>query len=299
MSGFAFRRRRQALLLIGAPVVFIAVFFVAPIAIMAVVSVAQRAQFGGVVWGTFSPEAYLRFIYERDFDDSLMWNPAYVRILVRSAWLSVTTTTLCVLIGFPTALYMAMQPPARRSLLIFLVTIPFWTNLLIRNYAWILLLRSGGLVDNAAQSLGLADGSLNLLYTEFAVALGLTYTFLPFMVLPIYASLEKLDFRLVEAAYDLGADKWRALRRVVLPLSMPGVAAGAILVFIPCLGSYVTPDLLGGAKTMMIGNLIQNQFGASRNWPFGAALSFALLALVLLAMMLYLLRFRRPPEAAR
>ncbi|WP_395681521.1 ABC transporter permease [Inquilinus sp.] len=285
--------------LIGVPVGFILVFFIVPLAIMAAVSVAERGQFGGVQWNTFSIDAYVRFFYERDFDDSLIWNPAYAQILLRSVWLSLLTTVLCVLIGFPTALYMAMQPPPRRNLLIFLVTIPFWTNLLVRNYAWILMLRSGGLLDSALQGMGLTTGSLNLMYTETAIAIGLTYSFLPFMVLPIYSSLEKLDFRLVEAAYDLGADKWRALRRIVIPLAMPGIAAGAILVFIPCLGAYVTPDLLGGSKSMMIGNLIQNQFGSGRNWPFGAALSFALLAIVLLAMMLYLIRFRGAPQVAK
>lgn len=289
----------KTLSLIGVPVGFILVFFIVPLAIMAVVSVAERGAFGGVQWNTFSTDAYVRFLYERDFDDSLIWNPAYAQILLRSVWLSLTTTVLCVLVGFPTALHMAMQPPPRRNLLIFLVTIPFWTNLLVRNYAWILMLRSGGLLDSALQGLGLTTGSLNLMYTETAIAIGLTYSFLPFMVLPIYSSLEKLDFRLVEAAYDLGADKWRALRRIVIPLAMPGIAAGAILVFIPCLGAYVTPDLLGGSKSMMIGNLIQNQFGSARNWPFGAALSFALLAVVLLAMMLYLIRFRGAPQVAK
>ncbi len=142
------------------------------------------------------------------------------------------------------------------------------------------------------------DRPLGLLYTPYAIMIGLTYSFLPFMVLPIYASLEKLDFRLVEAAYDLGADRRRALRRIILPLALPGIVAGAILVFVPCLGAYVTPELLGGGKTLMIGNLIQGQFGAARNWPFGAALSFALLAMVLLAMLIYLLRFRQAPGAA-
>jgi spermidine/putrescine transport system permease protein len=289
----------KTLSLIGVPVGFILVFFIVPLAIMAVVSVAERGPFGGVQWNTFSTDAYLRFLYERDFDDSLIWNPAYAQILLRSVWLSLLTTVLCIVVGFPTALHIAMQPPPRRNLLIFLVTIPFWTNLLVRNYAWILMLRSGGLLDSALQGLGLTTGSLNLMYTETAIAIGLTYSFLPFMVLPIYSSLEKLDFRLVEAAYDLGADKWRALRRIVIPLAMPGIAAGAILVFIPCLGAYVTPDLLGGSKSMMIGNLIQNQFGSARNWPFGAALSFALLAVVLLAMMLYLMRFRGAPQVAK
>jgi spermidine/putrescine transport system permease protein len=289
---------RTRLFWITLPILFIAVFFLIPIAIMAVVSISTKGSYGGVAWGQWTLEAYTRFFYERDFDDSLIWNPAYVQILLRSAWLSLLTTALCILIGFPTAMYMAMQPPSRRNFLIFLVTIPFWTNLLVRNYAWILILRSGGLLDSLLGVLGF-EGSTNLLYSETAIAIGLTYTFLPFMVLPIYTSLEKLDFRLVEAAYDLGADKWRALRRIVVPLAMPGIAAGAILVFIPCLGSYVTPDLLGGSKQMMIGNLIQLQFGQSRNWPFGAALSFALLAIVLLSMMLYLLRYRAAPQVGK
>jgi spermidine/putrescine transport system permease protein len=281
-------------------VLFIGVFFLIPLALMGYVSVQERGEFGSVAWGTFTLEAYERFFFERDFlDDSLVLNADYAQIFVRTFLLSIGTTVLCLVIAFPTALYMAMQPPATRNWLIFLVTIPFWTNLLVRNYAWILLLRNGGLIDGWFGALGLSSGPLNLLYTDFSLAVGLTYSFLPFMVLPIYASLEKLDFRLVEAAYDLGADKWRALRHVIVPFAMPGIAAGCVLVFIPCLGSYVTPELLGGGKRLMIGSLIQNQFGSSRNWPFGSALSFALLALVLVTMMLYLLRYRSAPQVAK
>jgi spermidine/putrescine transport system permease protein len=276
-------------------ILFIAAFFILPLCIMAYVSVLERGSYGSVKWGTFTLEPYVAFLFERDFDDSLILNTDYLTIFARSFWLSLTTTALCLVIGYPTALFVAMQPPGRRNLLIFLVTVPFWTNLLVRNYAWILLLRTNGLLDGWATALGLPPGSAALLYTDGAITIGLTYSFLPFMVLPIYASLEKLDFRLVEAAYDLGADKLRAFRRVVLPLSLPGVAAGAVLVFVPCLGAYVTPDLLGGAKSLMIGNLIQTQFGSSRNWPFGAALAFALLAIVLAAMIAYALRFRAPP----
>jgi spermidine/putrescine transport system permease protein len=206
------------------------------------------------------------------------------------------TTVLCLAVGFPTALSMALQPEGRRNLLVFLVTIPFWTSLLVRNYSWILLLRTNGLVNDLLNAIGLVDGPVVLMPSNFAIAVGLTYSFLPFMVLPIYASLEKLDFRLVEAAYDLGANRWAALKRVIIPLSLPGIVAGSVLVLIPCLGAFVTPELLGGGKSLMIGNLIQNQFGASRNWPFGAALAFTLLALVLVTMMLYLMRFKRQPE---
>ncbi|MFZ0485682.1 MAG: ABC transporter permease, partial [Arenicellales bacterium] len=211
---------------------------------------------------------------------------------------SITTTILALMVGFPTALYMALQTPRMRAILVFLVTVPFWTNLLVRNYAWILLLRNNGLVETLLHWMGLADGPINVLYTPFAVGVGLTYSFLPFMILPIYASLEKLDLRLVEAAYDLGANRLQALKRVIIPLSFPGIVAGSVLVFVPCLGAYVTPELLGGSKSMMIGNLIENQFGAARNWPFGAALAFVLLALVLIAMMIYALRFRRAPGSS-
>jgi spermidine/putrescine transport system permease protein len=191
------------------------------------------------------------------------------------------------------ALWMAFQPPRRRMLLLFLVTVPFWTNILVRNYAWILLLRNDGVIDWGLRKLGITTGSIDVLYTPFATGIGLTYSFLPYMVLPIYVSLEKLDRRLIEAAFDLGADRWRAFRRVILPLSLPGVIGGAILVFIPGLGAFISPELLGGAKSMMIGSLIQQQFGQSRNWPFGAALSFVLLLLVLLALAAHAARYRR------
>jgi spermidine/putrescine transport system permease protein len=178
-------------------------------------------------------------------------------------------------------------------LLVFIVTIPFWTNILVRNYAWILLLRNDGVIDWMLARLGLTDQHINVLYTPLATTIGLTYSFLPYMVLPIYVSLEKLDRRLIEAAFDLGANRWLAFRRVILPLSMPGVVGGAILVFVPGLGAFISPELLGGAKSMMIGSLIQQQFGQSRNWPFGAALSFVLLVLVLLALSAHAARYRR------
>lgn len=289
--------RLSRLLLIGPAVLVIGLLMMAPLGLMGYVSVLERGVNGGVVWGAHTPEAYIAFLFERDLDDSLRLNTDYLQIFLRSFWLSLSTTVLCLIVGFPTALYMALQPERRRNLLIFLVTIPFWTNLLVRNYAWILLLRNNGLIDGTLASLGLTSQPIGVLYTPFAIMVGLTYSFLPFMVLPIYASLEKLDLRLVEAAFDLGADRRRALTRVIVPLSMPGIVAGCILVFVPCLGAYVTPELLGGAKSMMIGNLIQGQFGSARNWPFGAALSFALLAIVLLAMLVYLLRFRRAPGA--
>lgn len=281
--------------LIGPAIAIIGVFMLVPLGLMAYVSILERGEYGGVVWDQRTTEAYFAFLFERNLDGSVAINTAYLQIYARSFWLSISTTALALLVGFPTALYMALQGPRMRAVLVFLVTVPFWTNLLVRNYAWILLLRNNGLVETALRALGLADQPIDVLYTPFAIGVGLTYSFLPFMVLPIYASLEKLDLRLVEAAYDLGANRLQALRRVILPLSLPGIAAGSVLVFVPCLGAYVTPQLLGGSKSLMIGNLIQNQFGAARNWPFGAALAFVLLALVLIAMMAYALRYRRAP----
>lgn len=273
--------------------IMLVVFLVLPLGIMFAVSIQAPGDYGGVKWGQHTIEAYLNFLWERDLDDSLSFNADYLGIFQRSFWLSILTTLGCVLIGFPTALYLALQDERRRNLLLFLVTVPFWTNLLVRVYAWMLLLRNGGLIDEGLHGLGFSDASLGILYTDNAVIIGLLYTYLPFMVLPIYTSLEKMDWRLVEAAFDLGANRWKALKRIIIPLAMPGIVAGCILVFIPSLGSYIIPELLGGGKSLMIGNLIQLQFGTAHNWPFGAALSFALLAFVLLAMMIYSMRFKQ------
>ena len=287
--------RRQLLRRLGliAPgMAVLAVFLVAPLAIMLLVSFLQPGEYGGVKWGQYSLEAYVNFLYERDFDDSLVFNTDYLGIFQRSLGLAVMTTLGCLLIGFPTALYLALQSEKKRNLLLFLVTVPFWTNLLVRVYAWMLLLRNGGLVDGALGVFGVPEGSLGLLYSNAAVMIGLLYSFLPFMVLPIYTSLEKLDWRLVEAAFDLGANRWQALKRVILPLALPGMLAGATLVFIPALGNYIIPELLGGGKALMIGNLIQLQFGSGHNWPLGAALAFSLFSLVLLALLFNGLRQR-------
>ena len=289
----AARRQLKGRLLLTAPAMLVLlVFLLAPLAIMFLVSILQSGDYGGVVWGQYSLDAYINFLYERDLDDSWVFNTDYLQIFQRSLLLSLLTTAGCLLIGFPTALYLALQSERKRNLLLFLVTVPFWTNLLVRTYAWILLLRNGGLVDAGLHGVGLTEQPLGLLYTDTAVIIGLLYCFLPFMVLPIYTSLEKLDWRLVEAAFDLGANRFQALKRIIIPLSMPGIIAGVMLVFIPSLGNYIIPELLGGGKSLMIGNLIQLQFGSSHNWPFGAALAFALLSLVLLAMLSYSLRFK-------
>ena len=283
--------RRSGLL--APSVLAIGVLLIMPLGLMAYVSTLERGDTGGVIWTQHTVDAYVQFLFERDLMDRLVVNTDYLHIFGRSIVVAAITTAVTLLVAFPMALWMAFQPPRRRLLLVFIVTIPFWTNILVRNYAWILLLRNDGVIDWLLARLGITNQPINVLYTPLATTIGLTYSFLPYMVLPIYVSLEKLDRRLIEAAFDLGANRWLAFRRVILPLSMPGVVGGAILVFVPGLGAFISPELLGGAKSMMIGSLIQQQFGQSRNWPFGAALSFVLLVLVLLALAAHTARYRR------
>jgi spermidine/putrescine transport system permease protein len=286
--------RRAALL--APSVAAVMVLLIVPLTLMAYVSTLERGPSGTINWSGHTLEAYARFIVEPDLMGRLVLNTDYIQIFLRSIALAAITTVATLLIGFPTALWMAFRPAHQRTLLVFLVTVPFWTNLLVRNFAWILLLRDGGIIDTSLRWLGLTRAPIEVLYTPFATGIGLTYSFLPYMILPIYVSLEKMDRRLIEAAFDLGADRWRALTRIILPLSMPGIIGGAILVFVPGLGAFISPELLGGAKSMMIGSLIQEQFGQSRNWPFGSALSFVLLALVLVCLWLHRLRYRNKAE---
>ena len=198
-----------------------------------------------------------------------------------------TTTLVALILGFPTAYFIATRPAESRNLWLFLITVPFWTNLLIRTFAIMEVIRNQGLINTALMAMGMIEEPLQILFTDVAIMLGMTYVYLPLMVLPIYASMEKFDFRLVEAGYDLYATRYRVLRRIILPLVKPGIVAGSILVFIPSLGAYVTPRILGGGKNMMLGNLISLQFGQGRNWPLGAALSLTLLAVVMAALLVY------------
>lgn len=264
-------------------VLVIALLMGLPMVMMGFVSIVERAPDGGVHWGEFTLRAYSNFLFEESLMGGVELNTDYVTIYIRSFLLSGLTVVGTLLIAFPAALFIALQPQERRNFYIFLISIPFWVNLLVRNYAWILLLRTNGLIDQALIGSGIISQPLDLLYTDIAVAIGLIYSFLPLMVMPLYAALEKFDFSLVEAAFDLGANRIKTLFYVIIPSVRPGIIAGSILVFIPGLGAYVTPALLGGSKSMMIGNLIENQFGAARDWPFGAALSFVLLIVVALA----------------
>lgn len=270
----------------GPALAFLLVFMCAPLAIIAAYSLMTADPYGGVET-KFSADAYRQFLFKRDWDDNLVFDSSYLEIFARSFLLAAAATALCLAAAFPAAYCIAGQPRERRGLLLLLVTIPFWANLLVRTYCWVLILRDSGLVNTWLSAWEIIAAPLPLMYTNGAILAGLVYTYLPFMTLPIYASLEKTDWRLIEASRDLYAGHWRTLRRVVLPLAKPGVVAGCIMVFIPSLGAFIAPDLLGGGRKLMIGSLIQLQFSSSRNWPFGAASALILLAFVLLLLHLW------------
>ena len=277
LGWFARRPSASGYALLAPGLIWLVVFFLAPIGLMLAYSAMKRGLYGGVEPG-FTLEHYRRF-----------FDPLYLDILFRTVMWSLVCTVLCLVIGYPVAFLIARAGRWRQWLL-FLVVLPFWTSFLVRMFAMIFLLRDTGFINGVLLRLGLITEPLELLYTPGAVMLGLVYGFLPLMILPIYASLEKLDDALLEAAEVLGARPWARFNRVIFPLSLPGVVAGSLLTFIPALGSFVTSDLLGGAKQVMIGNLIQNQFTVARNWPFGSAAAFVLMGVVLAAVVGYLRR---------
>ena len=268
-------KKVQVLGLLSPSAVYLLVFFLLPLVIVLLVSLGKRGPMGSVVYD-WNLDNYARFI-----------DPIYFKIFVRSVWIATANTVLCLVFGYPFAYYIARRPKRWRNMLLLLVMVPFWTNFLVRTYAWMIILRDSGLINSLLMLTGIITEPLPLLFNQNAVIVGLFYGYLPFMVLPLYASIEKVDFSLVEAAQDLGANALTAFQRVVLPLTVPGIVAGAIITFIPSLGAYVTPDLLGGAKAMMIGNLLQQQFLEVRDWPFGSAVGFILMVTVLLATMVY------------
>jgi len=276
------RDPRVAFLLLAPSLVLLVVLFYLPQLLLFAVSLGRRSAYGGVV-RQLSLENYARAL-----------EPLYLGILWRSLGLAAFTMIACLALGFPFAWWLARRVPVRsRSALLALVVLPFWTSFLVRMYAWIVLLRSEGLVNLALAGLGLPR--VELLYNDFAVLVGQVYGELPFMIVPLYVSLEKLDNALVEAAADCGASPARAFWSVVVPQTLPGIAAGCLLVFIPSLGAFLAPDLLGGGRTAYVGNLIQSQFAVARDMPFGAALSFVLSLLVVVLLLV----FRRPLKAAQ
>ena len=275
-------------------VVYLIALVFLPLVIIFVYSFLSRAKLGvGVKW-QFSLTPYTELLFSESLSGGRSFDPTYLQIIANSFWYAIITSVVCLVLSIPIALWLATRAPERRTALVFAVTIPFWTSLLIRTYSFIIILNDNGPINGLLKGIGIIDEPIAMLYTPFATVVGLVYTFLPFMILPIYASAERFDFRLAEAAYDLGAAKWTVLRRIVLPSIRPGI----VLVFIPALGSYLAPELLGGGKTSMIANVIAAQFGASRNWPFGAALSVLLLVITLLVLVIFAVVAKRASRAA-
>lgn len=253
---------------------YLVTFFAVPLVIVSVYSFATRNRYGGTDLSGWNLDAYRK-----------LGEPIVRDIIFRSLWIAMLTTFICLLIGYPFAYFLATRRPAVRNLMLVFVMIPFWSNFLVRNYAWRVLLGRNGLVSDGFELVGL--GPREFLFTRTAVMIGLVYGFLPFMILPLYASIERIDSSLLEASRDLYASGWQTFRRVLLPLSMPGVIAGSILTFVPSLGAYVTPEILGGAKSTMLGSYIVSQFLTARNWPVGASLSFVLMAVMLVSTVAY------------
>lgn len=280
------QRRRAGLRLFGLLLpgtLWLILFFLLPLCIIVIYSFLRRSPTGDIDW-TFSLENYIR----------LFSNPLYLGVFWRSFAYAVVTTALCLVIGYPLAFFIARQNERWRATLIFLVMIPFWTNFLVRIYAWRILLNNTGVINTVIEAIGLER--LNLINTPTAVMIGLVYGELPFMVLPLYAALERFDWTLLEAAQDLYASRAKAFWRVLLPLTMPGITAGCVLVFVPTVGAFVVPQLLGGNKVAMLGNILEDQFQSAQNIPFGSAIALVFMAILTLAIVLY---FRTTSEESR
>ncbi|WP_083099788.1 ABC transporter permease [Pseudophaeobacter leonis] len=269
--------------------VYLGAFVLIPVIMMLIYSFLTKEFRGGIIWD-FSLAAYGQFFFDRGLfgDEPAKIEWTYITIFWRSIWQAAVATLLALAIGFPTAYFIATRPQKARPMWVFLITIPYWVNLLIRTVSMKFMLRDTGPLNDFLMGTGLINDPITIINTNFAVQLGLFYSYLPFMVLPIYACVERYNFSLSEAAADLYASKWVTLRRILLPAVKPGVIAGCILVFVPSMGSFLAPDLLGGAKNFMIGSLIEEQFkGNAGNWPFGAAASMVLLSMVLIILMVF------------
>ena len=259
----------------------------APLTVILFYSFMSPGPYAGI---SFEPtfQAWINLVMEEDlFDETLGFNYAHLYIFSRSIGLALGTTILTLAIGFPTAYFIATRPSTQKNFWLFMISLPFWSNLLVRTFAIMMFIREKGFVNYILLNLDLIDKPLQIMFTPTAVWIGLVYAYLPLMVMPLYASMEKIDFRLIEAGYDLYASRWQVLRKLIVPLVKPGIIAGSILVFIPSIGAYVTPKLLGGGKSLMLGNLISNQFGTSRDWPLGSALALFLMAMVMVALIIY------------
>lgn len=290
------RSSRAAALLLAPITILLAIFFLVPLGIMVLYSFLEPGIYGGVVWN-FYPYNYGRILGAplNAFEE---FDPIYLWIFLGTVRIALLTVVISLVVCYPVAFWVSRLPERWKALVLFLITLPFFANLLIRVYAWLLILRPTGFLNTALQGIGLIDAPLPLLFTNVAVAIGLVYILIPFMFLPIYASIERLDPLLVQASQDLGASPVQTFRRVVLPLTLPGIVGGSIIVFIPALGNFVVPSLLGGAKVQMSGNLIEQQFLDARNWPFGAALAMLVMAVVLALLLVYVLKIARSSQSS-
>ena len=281
------KEARSRWLLVSPAMLIIGVAGLTPLTVILFYSFMSPGPYAGIsLEPTF--QAWINLVMEEDlFDETLGFNYAHLYIFARSIGLALGTTILTLAIGFPTAYFIATRPSTQKNFWLFMISLPFWSNLLVRTFAIMMFIREKGFVNYILLNLDLIDKPLQIMFTPTAVWIGLVYAYLPLMVMPLYASMEKIDFRLVEAGYDLYASRWQVLRKLIVPLVKPGIVAGCILVFIPSIGAYITPKLLGGGKSLMLGNLISNQFGTSRDWPLGSALALFLMALVMVALIIY------------
>lgn len=299
MVGLGTNKSRKRLALFGLltpPTLFLGFFFLAPLGIMVIYSFLEPGLYGGVVWN----------FYDLNYGRILGWadskyekfDPVYLAIFFRSVRLALTTVLLSLIICYPAAFWISRMSDTKKSLFLFLITLPFFVSLIVRLFAWVLILRPTGFLNQCLVVIGLISEPLDLMFTDTAVIIGMAYVFIPFMFLPLYASIEKLDMSLIEASADLGATRLQTFARVIFPMTLPGIVGGSIIVFIPSLGNFIVPSVLGGSKVLMIGNLIEQQFLSARNWPFGSALGMMVMAAVLVLLMIYVRMLSKDEEYA-
>ena len=280
----AMRRQTAVLTALLSPVtLFLGVFFLLPLMIIAVFSFLTPGLYGGVEWA-FYPWNYGRIFGWADGSMEI-YEPIYLQIMARSLGFAAMTVVLCLFLCYPVAFWVSRLPARWRLLFLFLITLPFFSSLIVRLYAWLLILKPSGLLNTVLLGVGVISEPLEILYTPAAVVLGMVYVMVPFMFLPLFSSIDNLDRALMEASMDLGATRFQTFIKVILPQTLPGILGGAVIVFIPSVGNFIVPDVLGGAKGLMIGNLVEQQFLSARNWPFGSALSMIVMAVVLTVLL--------------
>ncbi len=289
------RENRRLVALLTPGTLFLGVFFMGPLAMMIVFSFLEPGLYGGVEWN-FYHWNYGRILGWADGEWE-EFDPVYVEIFLRSARVALTNVAITLLICYPAAIWVSGLSDRWRTFVVFIITLPFFVSLVVRLFCWVLILRPSGFLNATLLGLGLISEPIDIIYTETAVLIGMAYILLPFMFLPLYASIEKLDHSLIEASSEMGAKPYQTFFRVILPATLPGIAAGAVLVFIPSLGNFIVPDLLGGAKVLMIGNLVEQQFLSARNWPFGSALSVMIMLVMFTLIVIYLRRIGRSKVA--